>query len=133
MENAQIYIATSDYKECWGAVINEAMSSGCAVVASHAMGSVPFLIRIGENGFIYESGNIAQLTEKVKTLLLDPKLSAEFGKNAYGTIAGQWNGDIAGERLLEFMEAIISGKSVKFPDGPLSTARPLKNNWIKNN
>jgi len=109
------------------------MSSGCAVVASHAMGSVPFLIRIGENGFIYESGNIAQLTEKVKTLLLDPKLSAEFGKNAYGTIAGQWNGDIAGERLLEFMEAIISGKSVKFPDGPLSTARPLKNNWIKNN
>lgn len=42
MEKANIFLFTSNYEEGWGAVLNEAMNSGCAVVASHAIGSVPF-------------------------------------------------------------------------------------------
>lgn len=42
MEKADIYLFTSDFNEGWGAVLNESMNSGCAVVASHAIGSVPF-------------------------------------------------------------------------------------------
>ena len=38
MEKADIYLFTSDFGEGWGAVLNEAMNSGCAVVASHAIG-----------------------------------------------------------------------------------------------
>lgn len=53
MEQSEIFMFTSDKNEGWGAVLNEAMNSGCAVVASHAIGSVPFLIKNGENGFIY--------------------------------------------------------------------------------
>lgn len=44
MEKANIFIGTSDSKEGWGAVINESMNAGCAIVASQKMGSVPFLI-----------------------------------------------------------------------------------------
>ena len=33
MEKAQIFLFTSDYKEGWGAVLNEAMNSGCAEAA----------------------------------------------------------------------------------------------------
>ena len=47
MEKADIYLFTSDFNEGWGAVLNESMNSGCAVVASHAIGSVPFLIKNG--------------------------------------------------------------------------------------
>lgn len=50
MEQSEVFIFTSDRNEGWGAVLNEAMNSGCAVVASHAIGSVPFLINDGENG-----------------------------------------------------------------------------------
>ena len=34
MEKASIYLFTSDRQEGWGVVLNEAMNSGCAVVAS---------------------------------------------------------------------------------------------------
>ena len=37
-------------QEGWGAVVNEAMNSGCAVVADHMIGAAPWLIRQGENG-----------------------------------------------------------------------------------
>ena len=39
MESSQIYIFTSDRSEGWGAVLNESMNSGCAVVASDAIGA----------------------------------------------------------------------------------------------
>ncbi len=42
MEKSQIFMFTSDRNEGWGAVLNEAMNSGCACVASHAIGSVPY-------------------------------------------------------------------------------------------
>ena len=34
MMAADIFLFTSDYREGWGAVLNEAMNSGCAVIAS---------------------------------------------------------------------------------------------------
>ena len=43
MEEAGIYLFTSDRQEGWGAVLNEAMNSGCAIVASHSIGSVPLV------------------------------------------------------------------------------------------
>ena len=47
MEQAGIFLFTSDRKEGWGAVLNEAMNSGCAVAASEAVGSVPDLGKDG--------------------------------------------------------------------------------------
>ena len=36
MERADIFLFTSDYKEGWGAVLNEAMNARCAIVAVHS-------------------------------------------------------------------------------------------------
>lgn len=68
MERAGIFLFTSDRQEGWGAVLNESMNSGCAVVASHAIGSVPFLMKNKANGLIYPSGKIEKMFEKVKYL-----------------------------------------------------------------
>ena len=132
MEKASVFIMTSDFHEGWGAVLNEAMNSGCAVVASHAAGSTPFLVKDGENGFIYKSGNVNSLYEKIKKLLLSPELSEEFGEKAYKTIAENWNADIAAQRLIKLSEALIAGKNPElYSDGPCSKAEILKNNWYK--
>ena len=48
MEAANIFLFTSDQNEGWGAVLNEAMNSGCAVVANETIGSVPFLMKKGK-------------------------------------------------------------------------------------
>ena len=55
MESSQIYLFTSDIGEGWGVVLLEAMNSACAVVGNSSAGSVPFLLKDGENGFIYKN------------------------------------------------------------------------------
>ncbi len=102
MERADIYLATSDRQEGWGAVVNEAMNSGCAVVGSSMMGAVPYLIRDGENGMIYRDGSPQELFSAAETLVKDRQLCRRLGQNAYRTIAEEWNAETAAKRLLGF-------------------------------
>lgn len=129
MEQASIFLFTSDRNEGWGAVLNEAMNSGCAVVTSHAIGSVPFLINDGENGLIYQSGDINDLCAKVIYLIDNAEKRAELGNKAYSTIADSWNAETAAERFKQLVEA-ISGKEKTdlFQEGPCSKAEVLKDN-----
>lgn len=120
MERAEIYLFTSDRNEGWGAVLNEAMNSACAVVASRAIGSVPYLLKDGENGFIYRDGDTEDLARKVKTLLADRALAHRMGQNAYRTMTEVWNADVAAERLLALSESLLGGEPVDFADGPCS-------------
>lgn len=124
MENAGIYLFTSDRKEGWGAVLNESMNSGCAVIASDAIGSVPYLIQDGENGFIYESGNLEMLYEKVKYLLDNPMEQIRLGEAAYATITEKWNARVAADRFLQLTQKIIDGEKSPdlYVDGPCSKA-----------
>ena len=126
MEKAEIFLATSDFQEGWGAVLNEGMNSGCALVASHAMGGAPYLIKDGENGFLYKSGNIKSLVDKVVFLLDNPEKRRAFGKTAYETMQNTWNTEEAAKRLL----ALVS-KADAAEAGPCSSAPVLKNNWYR--
>ncbi|MBQ3079866.1 MAG: glycosyltransferase family 4 protein [Clostridia bacterium] len=133
MEAANIFLFTSDFNEGWGAVLNESMNSGCAVVASHAIGSVPFLLEDGKNGFIYKNGDIDGLYNHVVKLIEQPELREQMGSAAYQTLADQWNADVAAERFLALAQALIDGKKADlFKDGPCSRAKILKNGWYKN-
>lgn len=107
MEKADIFLFTSDRNEGWGAVANEAMNSGCALVAGHMIGSVPFLVRNGENGYVYEDGRPAQLFAMTEALVRDRGLCRRLGRNAYNTIAQAWNAESAAECLTELMERIL--------------------------
>lgn len=133
MEKSQIYLFTSDRGEGWGAVLNEAMNSGCAVVASHAIGSAPFLLNDGENGYIYQDGDIEDIYTKVKELLVNNEKRQQFGKLAYETIINEWNAKTAVERLLNLAKEFnCSGKlSNDYTQGPCSKAEILKDNWYK--
>lgn len=120
MEKSEIFLFTSDRNEGWGAVLNESMNSACAVVASGAIGSVPYLIKDGENGFIYKSGNLKNLYNKVKLLIDNREIREKMGINAYKTLAETWNAEEASERLLKLIENIKEGKDTPFTDGPCS-------------
>ena len=118
MEKANIFIGTSDAKEAWGAVINEAMNAGCAIVANEKMGSVPFLIGKNDRGFMYKDYN--DLEYKVKKLVEDKELRDMFSKNAYKYITEKWTGSIAAENLIKLFETIIAGEEPKIEEGPAS-------------
>lgn len=132
MEKSQIYLFTSDFNEGWGAVLNEAMNSGCAIVASHAIGSVPFLLEDGKNGYIYKNGQEEDLFEKTKLLLDSEELCKEVGKNAYLTILNEWNAKIAAQRFVSLYQEIKEKKTCNlFEEGPCSKAQKIKNRWYK--
>ena len=133
MEKSDIFLFTSDRNEGWGAVLNESMNSGCAVVASHAIGSVPFLIQDEKNGLIYKDGNIEDLFVKVKDLLTNVEKRKQIAKNAYKTMETQWNAEVAGIRFLELVETLLDNKKTEdlFKDGVCSKAEILKDNWYR--
>lgn len=132
MEQADIFLFTSDFQEGWGAVLNESMNSACAVVASHAIGSVPFLLEDGVNGLIYRNGNEDDLYARVVRLIEQPVLREQMGRNAYRTLAEMWNADVAAERFLALAHALLNGdEPVLFAQGPCSRAKILRNGWYE--
>ena len=126
MRRHQIFLFTSDKNEGWGAVLNEAMSNGCAVVASNRIGATPFLIKEGENGLIFESENLDSLFLKVKTLLDDKSLCDKLANNAYKTMSELWNPQNAAQRFIQLVEVLKNGGDTPFVDGPCSKAFPCK-------
>ncbi|MBQ4584456.1 MAG: glycosyltransferase [Bacilli bacterium] len=135
MESANIYLFTSDYEEGWGAVLNEAMNSACAVVACHAIGAVPFMVRHNQNALIYKNGSKEELFSYTKELITNSKKRTKIAKKAYNTINDDWNASVASNRLLEIINDFK--RLNKFKDGPCSIAKNISQNkmydWIMSN
>lgn len=133
MEKAGIFLFTSDRQEGWGAVLNEAMNSGCAVVASDAIGSVPYLVKDRENGLVYHSGSVDELLEKVIWLLDRPEEQRRLGENACRTITELWNAQVAAERFIQLAQAILDGDPSPelFQEGPCSRAEVIREDWYR--
>ena len=130
MEDANIFLFTSSKREGWGAVMNEAMNSGCVVVANSLIGSAPYLLKDGENGFLYRGQ--CSFYKTVKHLLDHPDSWGQIAQKAYQTLEMEWNVATAASRFLETAEAYLLGqKTPHYESGPLSEAPIIKNNWYK--
>lgn len=123
MIQAHFFIATADYNEGWGAVINEAMSSACCVIASHAMGAVPFLINHWHNGIIFHNNDVMELYEQFCALKENKEYVFKLGSEAYKTINEVWSPQKAAEALVECSLKILNGdKDFYSKVGPCSKA-----------
>ena len=125
MEQSDIFLFTSDRREGWGAVLNEAMNSGCAVVANRKIGSVPYLVEDGKNGETYEDGDIEDAYNKLYRLVKDEKYRRLLGLSAYETISQKWNANKAAINLLNLYTSLNEGKSSPVEEGPCSIALPM--------
>ena len=131
MEKSEIFLSTSDFKEGWGAVLNEAMNSGGACVISHAIGAAPYLIENGINGVLYTSGNLDEAYKKVADLLDNNTLRQNISLKAYETIINLWNSDIAAKRFVTLGDKLLGNSSDinDFETGPCSRAQIIRNDW----
>lgn len=119
-----IFLFTSDRNEGWGAVLNEAMSNGCAVVASHEIGAVPYLIKDGVNGLVFKSKSIDSLEKKVLSLLNDHNKCHMIRKEAVLSMQKMWAPSIAANAFLCLAERALENDidSYKNFEGPASWA-----------
>ena len=123
MRHHQIFLFTSDRNEGWGAVLNESMSNGCAVVASDMIGSVPFLIEDGVNGLIFKSESLDSLETKVVSLLDSVDYRRTIAMNAIKTMRDVWSPKNAAVQFLRLINALKTNDIDLIPsDGPCSLA-----------
>ena len=125
MRHHQIFLFTSDRNEGWGAVLNESMSNGCAVVASNMIGSIPFLIEDGINGLVFKSEDLVSLETKVIALLDNAEYRRTIAGNAVKTMRTIWSPKNAAKNFLKLCEAIKNGQQLDslIDNGPCSMAR----------
>lgn len=125
MRNHEIFLFTSDRNEGWGAVLNESMSNGCAVVGSDEIGSVPFLIQDGKNGLVFKSKSIDSLYSKVSYLLDNPKDCARIRREALKTMQKTWSPQSAAKAFFNLASYAIRNEldNYKVTEGPASWAK----------
>lgn len=122
MRNHEIFLFTSDRLEGWGAVANESLSNGCVLVASDAIGSSPYLIKEGYNGFTFKNCNVDSLTEKVEWLLRNPDKMEQIRINAINTMKDVWSPRQAANNLLRLIASLQNGEETPIINGPCSKA-----------
>lgn len=123
MESADIFLCTSDYHEGWAAVINEAMNSGCCVIASSAAGATPTLITSERNGLIYPYGKNRVLLQQTEWALTHGTARQALARAAYATLQSTWNADNAADRLVSLFEDLLAGREpALLQEGPCSLA-----------
>ena len=125
MEESDIFLFTSDRGEGWGAVLNESMNSGCAVLANTDIGSVPYLIKDGMSGCTYKDGDIDDAYRKLVRLINDQVFRRRLAEEAYKTISNVWNPNVAAKNLLLLYENLQSNNDNQIEHGPCSPAFPL--------
>ena len=118
MEESEVYLFTSNREEGWGAVLNESMSCACAVVANSEIGSVPFLLKNGENGLVYQKGSIDGLTNCILSLMESYPLRRMLGMEAYRTISEEWSPRKAATNFLQLVDALQNNRPCPIKSGP---------------
>lgn len=122
MQEHDVFLFTSDQREGWGAVVNESMANGCAVISSNVIGSTGYLVKEGRTGFSFNNLNSDSLTEKAKWLLKHPAELEQMKKQAYAQMRDIWSPRKAAEALLKLIDDLKNGHETSILKGPCSKA-----------
>jgi len=85
-ELADVFVLPARH-EPWGLIVNEAMATGCAVIVSTEVGAHADLVTHGVEGCVFPAGNIAALTEALRTVFASPEVARRMGESARRRIA----------------------------------------------
>ena len=134
MRKADIFLFTSDRNEGWGAVANESLSEACVLVASDVIGSSPYLVVEGYNGFMFKGSKTScslknpdletldSICEKIEYLLTYPQVCKQMQENAAKEMKQVWSPSVAAGRFLVLIENLKNDREVPFLSGPCSKA-----------
>ena len=101
---ADVFVMPSE-SETLGFVVLEAMASEVPPVGA-AAGGIPNLVQDGVNGYLFEPGDVDDLTKKVKSLISDSRLRQRMGKAGRAeTLKWNWQAATSVLRNLQYTRA----------------------------
>lgn len=104
-EKADVFVLPT-YAEAMPMSVIEAMAAGLPVISTN-VGGIPELIEDGENGFLFECGDVSALAEKILLLAEDKNLRQKVGKKAREKARKQFDLDQYTEKLRDFLSEKI--------------------------
>lgn len=102
------------FKDTWGLVVNEAMAAGLPVIVSTGAGCHEDLVRVGENGFTFDPGDLEALTQHLLTVS-DPAFDRAAAGEASRRIVEEWSPERFAEGLWRAVQAGQMRANRSFP------------------
>lgn len=106
MQGALFTVQPSEWYENYSMTVIESLACGTPVVGAR-IGGIPEQIRDGRNGLLFESGNAAELAEKMQALLDQRELAIEMGRNGRRQVEKVNGPDAHYEQTLRAYEQVL--------------------------
>ena len=114
--------ALASRSETWGLALNEAMASRRPVIAGSKVGGARDLVAEGETGWMFESGNLQQLTAVIERGLTCDQATLDTMSAAAEVASAQWSVEAAAASMeaavLQFARGDFEQQFAKSSHGP---------------
>jgi len=107
MAKAQFLIVPSEWYEPFGLTVIEALSVGTPIVASK-IGALSEIVVDGLTGLHFESGNDADLAEKIQWAIANPEALLSMGEAAYIAYQTSYTPSVNYHQLIQIYESVIN-------------------------
>lgn len=110
--NPERYMAASDmlclpsYREGFGLVLIEAAATGIPTIGSRIYGISDAVVD-GETGLLFESGNIAELTCKIESLITDTTLASTLGNAGLARARRDFDRELLLSEFIKYYKNIL--------------------------
>jgi len=98
--------------EPWGLVVNEAMICGLPVIVSDRCGSAHDLVVDGENGFVFDPYNEAELVERMRYFVEHPERIGEMGAASL-RIIGDYTPESSARQMYAGLHAVFDSDDIR--------------------
>jgi glycosyltransferase involved in cell wall biosynthesis len=109
IKKADVVIIPSEWYENYPVSVMEAFALGRPVVGAR-IGGIPEMVKDHQTGLTFESGNAADLGEKIRYVLDNPDKLPRWGKNARRFIEREVNPERHYEQLMEIYSMAMRGR-----------------------
>jgi glycosyltransferase involved in cell wall biosynthesis len=113
--SANVYVLPSGGPgETWGLAVNEAMACGLPVIVSDKVGCAVDLVQNNKNGFIFESGNLESLLEKLSLCAAMPKAELHDMGSASKEIIQDWSFEHVCDAIVKELMSLKVGEKKSY-------------------
>ena len=102
---ADILIQCSQWQEAFGFSVAEGMAAGLPIIASR-IGGLPELVRVGENGFLFEPTSFSELAQHILHLQADPDLRKRMGEHSRKIVAKHFDLSVCVTRWVDLLTSL---------------------------
>jgi len=102
---ADILIQCSQWQEAFGFSVAEGMAAGLPIIASR-IGGLPELVRVGENGFLFEPTSFSELAQHILHLQADSDLRKRMGEHSRKIVAEHFDLSVCVTRWVDLLTSL---------------------------